>query len=361
MDIVLSHTTALEAYRAGIRTTCDARAALPSRAPTPTDVRSWIAAFPFGHELPQPFDLLVSETTSSSRRADARALASSAALPTGAIRKIDETAGVVSPELMLLQMARTATFLELVLLVCEFCGLYSIYTDSPTGMLQRETPLTSKIAVLRFLEQARGYRGAAILRKACGLAFDASGSPMESKLAIRVSWPRRLGGYALPVESLNEELATSLSEKRIRKPDLLLRRPEDSTMGICVDYHGGVHEGPERHRIDDERANELLALGVRPYVLWRQQCQSMRYMDELFDKQIRADLGLRPPHPRARGRRWNWREGERFLPSSKPSTARGGAHREKDARFKPPSTRSSAPHGNLRKAVADERGSRPCT
>jgi hypothetical protein len=297
MDIVLSHTTALEAYRAGIRTTRDARAALPSRAPTPTDVRSWIEAFPFGHELPQPLDLLVSETTSSSRRADARVHASSASLPTGAIRKIDETAGIVSPELMLLQMARRATPLELVLLVCEMCGLYSISPDSPTGMEQRETPLTSTGAILGFLEQAKGCRGASILRKACGLAFDASGSPMESKLAIRVSWPRRLGGYALPVESLNEELATSLSEKHVRKPDLLLKRPEEGAMGICIDYHGGIHEGPERHRIDDERANELLALGIRPYVLWRQQYQSMRYMDELFDKQIRADLGLRPPHP----------------------------------------------------------------
>ena len=297
MDIVLSHTTALEAYRAGIRTTRDARAALPSRAPTPTDVRSWIEAFPFGHELPQPLDLLVSETTSSSRRADARVHASSASLPTGAIRKIDETAGIVSPELMLLQMARRATPLELVLLVCEMCGLYSITPDSPTGMAQREAPLTSADAILGFLEHVKGYRGASALRKACGLAFNASGSPMESKLAIRVSWPRRLGGYALPVESLNEELATSLFEKHIRKPDLLLKRPEEGAMGICIDYHGGIHEGPERHRIDDERANELLALGMRPYVLWRQQYQSMRYMDELFDKQIRAELGLHAPRP----------------------------------------------------------------
>ncbi|WP_321973504.1 hypothetical protein [Paratractidigestivibacter sp.] len=43
--------------------------------------------------------------------------------------------------------------------------------------------------------------------------------------------------------------------------------------------------------------NELLALGMRPYVLWRQQYQSMRYMDELFDHQIRAELGLRTPRP----------------------------------------------------------------
>ncbi|WP_322290276.1 hypothetical protein [Paratractidigestivibacter sp.] len=301
MDIVFSHITALEVYRTGVAPrplagASDGRA-LPDGAPPPSAVASWLDSSALGDALSRPVDLLAAEITSSSRRPDARIRAASDELPAGSILAIDEGASIVCPELMLLQMARTATFLELVLLVCEVCGVYAISPDSPTGMLQREAPLTSKAAILGLLDRTKGYRGSATLRKACSLAFDNSGSPMESKLAIRVFWPRRLGGYGIAVESLNEELDTGLAAKRIRKPDLLLRRPAEGALGVCVDYHGGVHEGPERHRIDDERMNELLALGMRPYVLWRQQYQSMRYMDELFDHQIRAELGLRTPRP----------------------------------------------------------------
>lgn len=300
MDIVLSHTTALEAYRAGAATS-PSRRELPGKAPEAAELLAWASRSDLGRSLTVPLTLLVGETNGRKETSACRARYS-APLPDGSLASIGDGARIVSPELLLVQMSRIATPVELAMLVCELCGLYSLSHGNLLGMAQREHPLTSIERISAYVGQLGAVPGVRSLRAALALSFDRSASPMESKLAARVSWPRSKGGYNVPVISMNEgievaRISRNLSRARVRKPDLLFSLPQGETPGICLDYHGGVHRGGARPEQDAARMNELLAFGLRPYALWHEQYRGTAYLDGLIDGVVRHELGL--PRPRA--------------------------------------------------------------
>lgn len=300
MDIVLSHTTALEAYRIdAITSSC--HCALPGKAPETDALLAWKKSSELGRALSMPLTVLIGETRGRKGTAACRACYSSP-LPDGSLARVGDAARIVSPELLLVQMARTATPIELAMLVCELCGHYAVDPASPLGMTQRENPMTSIAKIFAYIERLGAVPGVRNLQAALALCFDGSGSPMESKLAARVSWPRSKGGYNVPILSMNEGLevariSRNLSRARVRKPDLLFSLPRGETPGICLDYHGGVHRNGTRPEQDAARMNELLAFGLRPYTLWRDQYQGTAYLDGLVDGVVRRDLDL--PRPRA--------------------------------------------------------------
>lgn len=210
---------------------------------------------------------------------------------------------MVSPEPLLLQMARIATPLELAMLVCELCGLYAI---QPGGeLVQREVPLTSIGQIVEFLANLDGIPGAPALRRAASAAFGLSASPQESKLAARVAWDRARGGYAIPILGMNESLevrriSRRLDEAHVRRPDVILRLPGPGGPGIGLEYNGSDHLSEGRQQQDALRANELLAYNFKPYAIWKDQYQSTSYMDGLMDGVIRSELGLPRHRPSAR-------------------------------------------------------------
>lgn len=83
----------------------------------------------------------------------------------------------------------------------------------------------------------------------------------------------------------------------MRRPDILFSLPTESAPGLCLEYKGSVHLGGHRVVDDDIRANELLAIGMRQYSVWREQCESVAYMDALIDGAVRRDLGLTRNRP----------------------------------------------------------------
>ena len=300
MDIVLSHTTALEAYRAGA-TTVPTHCALPDKAPGAAELLAWRNSSEPGRALTVPLALLVGKTNGHKETPVCRTRYS-APLPDGSLARLEDGVRIVSPELLLVQISRIATQVELAMLVCELCGTYAISPEAPLGMIQRKRPLTSIERILAYIEQLGAVPGVRSLRAAVALSFDGSGSPMESKLAARVSWPRSKGGYNVPIVSMNEGLevahiSRNLRRARVRKPDLLFSLPQGETPGICLDYHGDVHHNGTRPEQDAARMNELLAFGLRPYTLWREQYRGTAYLDGLVDGVLRRDLGL--PRPRA--------------------------------------------------------------
>ena len=306
MDIVLSHTTALAAYRAGIATRPAADSRLPAKAPGAAEVLAWRSASTLAGNLPHPLTLLVGESDAHTKNSVYRTSYSSP-LPKRSLVAVTEEVRIVTPELLALQMARVATTTELAMLVSELCGLYAIRPDTPTGLVQRARPLTSASRIDAYLKELGGVPGIRKLRSACALSFDRSGSPMESKLAARVSWPRSKGEYAVPILAMNDELEVrritrNLSNAQVRKPDLLFSLPHEGKPGLCLDYHGDIHHGEGRPEQDALRVNELLAFGLQPYTLWHDQYQGTAYLDGLIDGVVRQKLGLtrhRPNESRA--------------------------------------------------------------
>ncbi len=259
-------------------------------------------------QLARPIELLCAETTASKRSALFNVHATSGDLPAESLVRLNERCSIVSPELLLVQMASLATDLELVLLVEELCGLYALQPATEGGMLQRKEPLTNIKHITSFLDSGRRFRGAQKLRRALGMAIELSGSPQESKLAPRISWPRAKGGYHIEIVSMNRgvevtEMRRDLAQAKIRKPDILFRLPSEGIPGLYLDYQGNPHLQNGRPQEDAARMNELLAVGLKPFAIWKEQCESTSYMDALIDRTIRRELSLppvRPPKNRAR-------------------------------------------------------------
>ena len=305
MVYVLSHTTALEALRLArfenLIEKRDPSMRLPDSMPRARDIESWASGQTVVGRLSTPLYLLGSADVPHRRieRADVRSCGLH--LPQGSLVRVNNSTAAVSPELLLLQMARIATPLELILLTCELCGLYAI--DPTTGHLaQRSQPPTNKEAIRSFLEAVGNVPGAATVKSACDHAFELCASPQEAKLAARISWKRREGGYNVPILSMNESLEVrrlvrGLADVHIRRPDILFKLPSPEGPGLCLEYKGSNHLSAARQKDDDVRANELLAHGMRQYSIWNEQYQSTSYMDALIDGTVRGELGLAKPKP----------------------------------------------------------------
>lgn len=307
---VLTHTTALEAMRLARFPQDLARSealdAAPGKAPAKAEAKLWAESDPLLRALPRPLDILVADPSGSRSNEVFRAHALSCELPERTLLRISGNVAVVAPKILVLQMARVASPLELVMLIDELCGLYAIRPSDASGMAQRETPIVELAALSDFAESLRNVPAASKLRRACKLAIPLSGSPMESKLAARVSWSRRDGGYGIPILSMNQSLevqriSRNLGAAHVRKPDILFSLPDGDTPGYCLDYHGRVHSEEGRAEADSVRANELLAFGLQPFSIWHAQYQSTAYMDRLLDGVIRSRLGL-PRHRTAKER-----------------------------------------------------------
>lgn len=304
MTYVISHTTALEAMRlADVPRLLAAAEPLDipdGKAPTKAEIDRWLGSRPIGRLLSRPVHLLVADPGGSRDNEAFRSHVLRGDLPGGSFLRVGADLAVPCPELLVLQMARLATPLELVLLIEELCGTYAVQPVDPSGMLQRKEPLTSRARILEFVDKLNRPPAAAKVREACSLAFDASGSPMESRLALRIAWPRRKGGYNVPILSMNEDLEVEriwrgLEESHVRRPDILFSLPHDGVPGYCLDYHGGVHGRDGRAEEDAVRANELLAFGLQPFAIWHAQYEGTAYLDRLVDGVLRGKLGL-PAH-----------------------------------------------------------------
>jgi len=271
-----------------------------AKAPTKSEADRWLGSRSIGRLLARPVHLLVADRGGSRDNETFRSHVLCGDLPAGSFLRVGVDLAVPCPELLVLQMARLATPLELVLLIEELCGTYAVQPADPSGMLQRKEPLTSRARILEFIGKLNRPPAAAKVREACSLAFDASGSPMESRLALRIAWPRRKGGYNVPILSMNEDLEVAriwrgLEESHVRRPDILFSLPRDGAPGYCLDYHGGVHGRDGRAEADAVRANELLAFGLQPFAIWRAQYEGTAYLDRLVDGVLRGKLGL-PAH-----------------------------------------------------------------
>lgn len=80
---------------------------------------------------------------------------------------------------------------------------------------QHGEALTSVEQIARVLDAMPGAPGIVRAREALELVGDGSNSPMESVLCALLTWPRRLGGYALGPVSLNHRVSTADGDRYV--------------------------------------------------------------------------------------------------------------------------------------------------
>lgn len=339
MDILLTHTTALEVlrstrlrWRLERRERCDA--CVPNCVPSSEELRALIAQTPELAHTALPLEVLVTRDAPRSRSKLVRTHPSPAELPAGSAFEVAPGVRCVSPEHLPVVMTPLLTDLELAFLLSELLGLYAIAPGLEKGMFQRWEPLTTPELILAHLDALDSERGTDRVRRALSSACVRSGSPQETRLSMRLGLARMRGGYGFDVLAMNDPVAVQrvrdAMRPGVRKPDILLRAPGTDGRGVAVEYDGGDHNSAEAHARDAERHTELIALGIDEHIVTAVQYHDLDYMDGLAEI-IRRTLGIPKPHltraQQARNRRlrqqlyeelelidgvhWNGRERER--------------------------------------------------
>ena len=306
MQLLISHFSALELMRQQElrpalerRQRCDAF--VPDSGPRDDELLDAIAMPPLAR-LTQPIEALVATEAGRRRSKLVRTHAASRPLPAGSAVLVASVPGVccVSPEHLAVQLAPRLSELELIVLLSELMGVYAIAPELEGSMFQRRSAITTRERITAHLDALGSFAGVAKVRRALRHACVESGSPRETKLALRLGLNPARGGYGLDVLSMNAPLEVRRIRNRmragVRKPDILLRAPAGAMrngrplLGAAVEYDGRDHASEEAHARDAERHNELTAIGVVEYLVTKAQYRDHAYMDGLVDL-IRRDLG----------------------------------------------------------------------
>lgn len=213
---------------------------------------------------------------------------------------INRTYCLIPPEYLFLQMAETMNFLDLLLLGFELCGTYfsgqgiDVFASTSTASL-RHKPFTRANKVARFLDSdvASQTKGIAQATQASKFLLDNSDSPRESALALMLTLPRRLGGYALPRPLLNQRINIPRSSSQLIRNDHFrcdLLWPKE---GLAIEYDSDLHHvGAQKIAKDASRRDALALLGIQVITVTNKQFASMNEMDKVAHA-VAKTLGIR--------------------------------------------------------------------
>ncbi|WP_322155315.1 hypothetical protein [Paratractidigestivibacter sp.] len=297
MDILFSHTTALEVLRLpGMRGALEHGSrdihAVPERAPERCDIEEARRRFPELTDLREPAHVLVDRAAARTDNSFCTCHSWSARHPYGSVIKLGAGLYCASPEQLAVQMAPSLTDLGLIVLLSELFSLYALSNRGKT-LTQRNMPATTPRRTLDHLDLLGSVRGSTKVRRLLRLAPAGSASPQETRIALMLSLPPRLGGHGLTIESMNRSLELdALGEsgvRHVRKPDILLAS-RDGERHAAIEYDGALHLTPKRQTQDARRNNEFAACGMAEYRLNSVLLSNFEYMEDLAQK-IRRDLG----------------------------------------------------------------------
>ena len=263
-SIIIADETALFVYmhisspdRAGIAPTRENP--LSRCASTAEELRRFNSDHPFygGH----PISVLVRKAAARRQSSKLKCRYCDSDLPAGSFFKLREGLYIASPELVFLRMADLVSEIRLIEIGINLCGRYYISLD--TGKIDdRDGMLTSPAKLAKYLEKARGIRGARKAEKALRWVLANSGSPAETKMAIQFTLPKWKGGLGLPFTHLNYDVSAGR----------LTRFTEQGE--FCLDcanpklHVGTEYDGKESHQDtgkDIRRRNALAAMGWRVF------------------------------------------------------------------------------------------------
>lgn len=200
---------------------------------------------------------------------------------------------VASPELCLAQLCRGRHPARVAQVAFELCGRYRRDSRSSTGFVAAP-PLTT-CERIRDFAGAPGpcVKGVKILRKVMAFVSEGSRSPMETDVAILLSFSRQRGGRGFSGFTLNGRVdVPSRLAKSVNQPyyhvDFLW-----SERRVAVEYDSDLaHVGSDRIARDAGRKNSLQLLGYTTLTLTRMQLMSWDDFS-LFVSALEKAVGVR--------------------------------------------------------------------
>jgi len=198
--------------------------------------------------------------------------------PEGCFISAKDILELSSPEFSFLQMSGRLSLVKLVELGYELCGTYSLPVSGDNNVPDRgfnnRLPLTNVRQLSEFVSCMTGVKGlnktAAI--RALRYIIDGSASPMETKLAMLLTLPYKLGGFGFPKPKLNSRIIPSKTERKSSNKSFYSCDyfwPDHNT---AVEYDSAqFHTGSSHITDDSNKRIFLMSMGITPITVTTQQ------------------------------------------------------------------------------------------
>lgn len=303
MTLVVTHISALEIWRAAsslpaFPSACvwplvSSRAVASAASVKPTAEE--IAAFEGNHDglsFPVHLSVVTVFDRYRNKRTSYHVSLHMAELPRGSFVRMEDGVFLGAPALVFVQLAERLSLARAIELGFELCGTYRLDSRQMCGF-SPGAPLLSACALRRRVQSLKGVRGSEKALRALAYVRDNSASPMESRLAMLLCLPRRLGGYGLPQPQMNYRIDVGARSHKAASKDYYVCDLFWPDAKIAVEYDSDLfHTGSERIANDASRRNALLAQGVTVVTLTKRQVLNKQELDRAASLLAKA-LGKR--------------------------------------------------------------------
>jgi hypothetical protein len=272
MTIVLSHISALEYWLAPqgskpAATLASESFQLPATSVSAASLRTEL---PSGLALSRPLHVLTSKPVHESSET-IRHHARSAPSRSRTFFRIADDVYVCSVEFAFMQVAERMDLIDLIRLGYELCGTYSMRHGTQDGFHQRPSLTTVRKLKAYAVGSPRAHGRTKALR-AVQYIHQGSASPAETRLAMNLLLPYRLGGFNLPHATLNKMLELSPEERKLAQRRFLVCDVYWDKARLGLEYDSDAHHvGAAKISADAIRRNALTVGGTTVITITRAQ------------------------------------------------------------------------------------------
>ena len=215
--------------------------------------------------------------------------------PNGAFRRCSHGVYVASPELCFFEMASSLPFFKLVEFGFLLCGTYTLNPAAVDPNCRQ--PLSSKRKLSSFIDRMGTARGCKVARKALSLVLEGSASVRETKTAILLCAPTKMGGYGFKAPEMNYRIDFSEEEQRMFGRPYVVLDLYLSEYHFGIEYDGEKGHSEERDLSRDRRkSSELNYCGINVVRVDKEQLANAYQVYVLAKKCMRImGLYLRKP------------------------------------------------------------------
>ncbi len=161
------------------------------------------AKISFDDEPTRKLHLMVGSTSGRQHKTRVSYRVSSRYLPSQSFAYADKYTCVAVPELVFVELSQKLTDVQAIELGCMMMGKYRLTLDYEENLISHTYPLMTPESLGEYLSRAYGLPGIRRARRLSKYIMPGSESPMETRLALLLCLPQRMGGRSFPKPLLN--------------------------------------------------------------------------------------------------------------------------------------------------------------
>lgn len=254
----------------------------------------------------EDLDLLVADQSDKRKWKGAKCHVLRNGIPSRSFWLVKEGIFVASPELCLLQLAESLSFIDTLKVAMSFCGIYRLVGDTESKSIFDREPIMTVDGGLAFLDSIGRVPGADNMRRALQYTVPYSGSPMETRMVLPFYLHGNMGGFGLPRPTMNKPIYLNEAAREIAgvpawqdkfAGDACWTNPKTEIETVFEYQSKEMHDNEIAYGEDYARQLALESMGHKVHLVTNAQLRSPEQMAELA-RCIARECGFRTD-PRA--------------------------------------------------------------